>query len=149
MAEAGIEPSHMVRDTTQSLATQLADVLDTVQETARLAGAQSWLWFLTEDTVVAHDALAKQLQAVEVSPSVAIAGAKQLADQRRLVDVGLTVAHSGEVLSMIEPGELDQGQYDHRTDVCQDRKSTRLNSSHVAISYAVFCLKKKTPDSTT
>src|SRR5690625_6163108 len=30
-------------------------------------------------------------------------------------------------------------------DVCSaDRKSTRLNSSHVAISYAVFCLKKKT-----
>src|SRR5437660_9152885 len=27
--------------------------------------------------------------------------------------------------------------------VGQDRKSTRLNSSHVAISYAVFCLKKK------
>src|SRR5207253_2865258 len=26
---------------------------------------------------------------------------------------------------------------------CIDRKSTRLNSSHVAISYAVFCLKKK------
>src|SRR5690625_6898184 len=26
----------------------------------------------------------------------------------------------------------------------KDRKSTRLNSSHVAISYAVFCLKKKT-----
>src|SRR5690625_5577871 len=26
----------------------------------------------------------------------------------------------------------------------QDRKSTRLNSSHVAISYAVFCLEKKT-----
>src|SRR3712207_8894547 len=30
--------------------------------------------------------------------------------------------------------ELDQGQ---------DRKSTRLNSSHANISYAVFCLKKK------
>src|SRR2546428_7684026 len=26
---------------------------------------------------------------------------------------------------------------------CQDRKSTRLNSSHDQISYAVFCLKKK------
>src|SRR5690606_40670354 len=26
---------------------------------------------------------------------------------------------------------------------CEDRKSTRLNSSHVKISYAVFCLKKK------
>src|SRR5690625_5390794 len=28
-----------------------------------------------------------------------------------------------------------------------DRKSTRLNSSHVAISYAVFCLKKKKKNS--
>src|SRR5690625_6907452 len=28
-------------------------------------------------------------------------------------------------------------------DIHGDRKSTRLNSSHVAISYAVFCLKKK------
>src|SRR5437870_12929571 len=28
-------------------------------------------------------------------------------------------------------------------DATLDRKSTRLNSSHVAISYAVFCLKKK------
>src|SRR5690242_21078110 len=29
------------------------------------------------------------------------------------------------------------------TATCQDRKSTRLNSSHMSISYAVFCLKKK------
>src|SRR5438552_5760370 len=34
---------------------------------------------------------------------------------------------------------LEQGTY-----VEQDRKSTRLNSSHQIISYAVFCLKKKT-----
>src|SRR5438067_5845055 len=30
-----------------------------------------------------------------------------------------------------------------RVRVSADRKSTRLNSSHVSISYAVFCLKKK------
>src|SRR6266498_3772040 len=30
-----------------------------------------------------------------------------------------------------------------RSKPCTDRKSTRLNSSHVRISYAVFCLKKK------
>src|SRR5256885_9880159 len=30
-----------------------------------------------------------------------------------------------------------------------DRKSTRLNSSHLVISYAVFCLKKKKPPSAT
>src|SRR5437867_13196809 len=34
------------------------------------------------------------------------------------------------------------GRLDHREDV-GDRKSTRLNSSHRTISYAVFCLKKK------
>src|SRR3712207_8911562 len=30
-----------------------------------------------------------------------------------------------------------------RWPICTDRKSTRLNSSHANISYAVFCLKKK------
>src|SRR5947208_10563001 len=32
---------------------------------------------------------------------------------------------------------------------CRDRKSTRLNSSHQIISYAVFCLKKKNNNTTT
>src|SRR5256885_17166132 len=32
---------------------------------------------------------------------------------------------------------------DSGTPVMRDRKSTRLNSSHLVISYAVFCLKKK------
>src|SRR5690625_3667772 len=34
-------------------------------------------------------------------------------------------------------------RYEFSTNTRTDRKSTRLNSSHVAISYAVFCLKKK------
>src|SRR6202521_102973 len=38
----------------------------------------------------------------------------------------------------LSPGVLLQ-----RSDHGQDRKSTRLNSSHLRISYAVFCLKKK------
>src|SRR5262245_62833435 len=38
------------------------------------------------------------------------------------------------------PGVVDGGDPGAR----QDRKSTRLNSSHLGISYAVFCLKKKT-----
>src|SRR5690625_6183330 len=33
--------------------------------------------------------------------------------------------------------------------IAKDRKSTRLNSSHVAISYAVFCLKKKKTEHST
>src|SRR5439155_20008501 len=38
---------------------------------------------------------------------------------------------------------LQPGAVDRRSKHARDRKSTRLNSSHVAISYAVFCLKKK------
>src|SRR3712207_7940056 len=48
-------------------------------------------------------------------------------------------------------GELKQAAQVHAHDLVeralldlQDRKSTRLNSSHANISYAVFCLKKKT-----
>src|SRR5690625_6319503 len=40
---------------------------------------------------------------------------------------------------------FDIAQTDDQPQIAaKDRKSTRLNSSHVAISYAVFCLKKKT-----
>src|SRR5258708_20911681 len=42
------------------------------------------------------------------------------------------------------PRRRNERRRRHRTrDVARDRKSTRLNSSHQIISYAVFCLKKK------
>src|SRR5436853_3010435 len=43
-------------------------------------------------------------------------------------------------------GAHDQGRqrtHDEHASELADRKSTRLNSSHLGISYAVFCLKKK------
>src|SRR3712207_7807632 len=40
----------------------------------------------------------------------------------------------------IAPREID---YNKLQEKAKDRKSTRLNSSHANISYAVFCLKKK------
>src|SRR5690625_5270391 len=51
----------------------------------------------------------------------------------QFADLGEVISHSG--------GYPGYGSFMiwHR----EDRKSTRLNSSHVAISYAVFCLKKK------
>src|SRR5436305_10678465 len=39
--------------------------------------------------------------------------------------------------------ELRGADFDEAKEAAKDRKSTRLNSSHVRISYAVFCLKKK------
>src|SRR5438067_8938280 len=46
------------------------------------------------------------------------------------------VIQDNSILKMLE-NSLSDGVFE------QDRKSTRLNSSHVSISYAVFCLKKK------
>src|SRR5258705_6723716 len=45
-----------------------------------------------------------------------------------------------------ETSDLESATVDElglRVDSDEDRKSTRLNSSHLGISYAVFCLKKK------
>src|SRR5256885_8983727 len=55
-----------------------------------------------------------------------------------IVIVDLT---TGTVKQQFNPGETN-GAYDGVL-YSKDRKSTRLNSSHLVISYAVFCLKKK------
>src|SRR5256885_12888407 len=47
--------------------------------------------------------------------------------------------------AVLQPGERSH----ERPGGCGDRKSTRLNSSHLVISYAVFCLKKKKDSTTT
>src|SRR5256885_9010514 len=47
----------------------------------------------------------------------------------------------GAMGTMIQRFKLGEAQY--RGQGYTDRKSTRLNSSHLVISYAVFCLKKK------
>src|SRR5690625_6709727 len=54
---------------------------------------------------------------------------------------GLPVGTGGKSLLLLSGG-IDSPVAGYRT-INADRKSTRLNSSHVAISYAVFCLKKK------
>src|SRR2546422_7442359 len=53
-----------------------------------------------------------------------------------------------EMLKALQPAELELAlaalhEMESRDQAKKDRKSTRLNSSHGYISYAVFCLKKK------
>src|SRR5207245_9429840 len=67
------------------------------------------------------------------------------------ISVDDQVAHHRELRHRFEddrlPELVDQRRTRHADlPVDQDRKSTRLNSSHGSISYAVFCLKKKTQD---
>src|SRR5690606_33018022 len=59
-------------------------------------------------------------------------------------DAKLVVAESGLVEGDIRtPVAVINGKVVGDIHSSRDRKSTRLNSSHVKISYAVFCLKKK------
>src|SRR3712207_7885419 len=63
-------------------------------------------------------------------------------------DAGADQARTAGLVHQAEGARaLDEGagaRRDQRvTERVQDRKSTRLNSSHANISYAVFCLKKK------
>src|SRR5690606_41301549 len=78
-----------------------------------------------------HDAL-------PIYEAFAVAG---IADRRGCKDMHLPYLHEAGH----EREALDRGQRPLNVLLCQlaDRKSTRLNSSHVKISYAVFCLKKK------
>src|SRR5438876_2522986 len=66
--------------------------------------------------------------------------------QRLLTDVvgELFSYHGGRRLALPEAGQPGALLIDLRGALHGDRKSTRLNSSLPSISYAVFCLKKKT-----
>src|SRR5690625_6683684 len=57
-------------------------------------------------------------------------------------DVGLEALRRGHARGAVR-GDLHAPALGREAVGDLDRKSTRLNSSHVAISYAVFCLKKK------
>src|SRR3712207_8546290 len=63
--------------------------------------------------------------------------------------VGVGVGKASDVIGAVRKGVVDAKKQlidvplTKSNSIPQDRKSTRLNSSHANISYAVFCLKKK------
>src|SRR5207302_2817779 len=59
---------------------------------------------------------------------------------RSVAHIYAQVIDDGEGKTLVSASSVDKGGYQR---LALDRKSTRLNSSHVKISYAVFCLKKK------
>src|SRR5690349_22536808 len=62
---------------------------------------------------------------------------------RRALYQSLDIADANESRSFVHWAATQLGGLDILVSNAGDRKSTRLNSSHVEISYAVFCLKKK------
>lgn len=80
---------------------------------------QEWIWLIHDDGAPEPRALEELMLAVERAPSVTVAGAKQVErdSPRKLVDVGLSISRWAERLTLIDTDELDQGQYDGRSDV--------------------------------
>ena len=81
--------------------------------------ATPWVWLLHDDSAPAPTALAELVRAVGRAPSVVVAGSKQRTwtEPERLLEVGLRTTRWGRRMTDTEPGELDQGQLDGRTDV--------------------------------
>src|SRR5690625_3893404 len=79
---------------------------------------RNWLWILHDDSPPEPAALAALRNSIELSPSVAVAGCKQVGlTGSPLLSVGYTTSRFGRRLTGIEDGEVDQGQHDHRDDV--------------------------------
>src|SRR5690606_35204386 len=72
--------------------------------------------------------------------------AEQDQDIGDLKSIGQVIEHYSSYSRPEVPVGGDEGAsyFQNGRVTLEDRKSTRLNSSHVKISYAVFCLKKKT-----
>lgn len=77
-----------------------------------------WLWLLAHDSAPRPDALEHLLGAVEIAPSVAIAGPKlTIWDQPRVIaEFGETMTRFGSSLAIVDH-ELDQAQHDAQNDV--------------------------------
>ncbi|MFC8665560.1 glycosyltransferase [Streptomyces sp. NPDC057199] len=80
---------------------------------------EQWLWLLHDDCAPEADALAQLLRVVEnereLGKEVAIVGPKLRGwyDRRQLLEVGVTIAHSGRRWTGLDRREQDQGQHDH------------------------------------
>jgi GT2 family glycosyltransferase len=81
-------------------------------------GSASWLWLLHEDSAPKPDALENLLRAVDLSPSVAIAGPKLLnwSNEKLIGQMGLTLTRGGDLFSKVN-NEIDQSQHDEIADV--------------------------------
>src|SRR2546427_7657732 len=64
-------------------------------------------------------------------------------DLDRVIALNAGQSYTPDVDSELLKAVIEAGRYEATSDASTDRKSTRLNSSHSQISYAVFCLKKK------
>ena len=99
-------------------ATSFGSAVDRALHVVAPQAADEWIWLLAHDNAPAPTALAQLLGAVEIAPSVAVAGPKLMRwDQSDVIEsYGETLTHFGASVSLVD-GELDQAQHDTHDDV--------------------------------
>src|SRR5258705_9261100 len=80
------------------------------------------------------------------SPAGPVGGIPARGVRRRVVQRGGPERRARLCREAREEIQSPRDRRPQRPTITRDRKSTRLNSSHLGISYAVFCLKKKTKE---
>jgi GT2 family glycosyltransferase len=113
---SGARPTHFISASGRlSFGTAVSHALGVVPPPA---DENEWLWLLAHDTAPEPEALAALLAAVEVNPSVAAAGPKQMDWEHPdyISEFGETLTRFGATYAMAET-ELDQAQHDRMSDV--------------------------------
>ncbi|WP_150306920.1 glycosyltransferase [Planctomonas psychrotolerans] len=113
---AAYDPTHLVAVPASS--TFGSAVAAAVRVATPPASPNEWLWLLSADNAPEADALAELLGAVEIAPSVAVAGPKLMEHRNvaRIHEFGETMTTLGASVPIVE-GELDQAQHDGLSDV--------------------------------
>src|SRR5690625_5995344 len=91
--------------------------------------------------------LSTSLRSIPFSSAIFLAKGEALilsSSEELLLSLAVSLGSAFSSASSLSEEELSSAFSVSSSESVVDRKSTRLNSSHVAISYAVFCLKKKT-----
>lgn len=89
-----------------------------INAAVRHAQPTGYLWLLHDDSAPEKDALQKLMHEVELSPSLAVVGPKQVdwENPRVIKQLGLTLTRAGRIFNRVS-GDYDQGQHDYIQDV--------------------------------
>ena len=130
LAKQSVPPSRiLIVDTskTEAVASQGFETLklnhktsfaEAIEAAVKHLATDGYIWILHDDSAPDTDALEKLLKEIELSPSLAVVGPKQVDwdDSKLIKQMGLTLTRGGKLFSRVR-GEFDQGQHDHLEDV--------------------------------
>src|SRR5947207_8303683 len=115
-------------------------------------GLNGILGILNEELIDINEQKAKTIEGLRFTPAAALGTCRYKIDFKKKPEAAardmdrlfeVFKAHNIRYFFYIGGNDSQDTSHKIHEEAAKDRKSTRLNSSHTVISYAVFCLKKK------